>query len=106
MQEDLMPQFETFLGQHGDGIGQVRGVHRLSCLTEELFEGIGLGFIRLDAVPGSSIDSVGEANDKEIVHRSYPPYELIALSALARFVRVQLTPGTIVAPLAMLEVAR
>jgi hypothetical protein len=35
MSKDLVPQFKTLFGQHGDAVGQVGGIDRLSCLTEK-----------------------------------------------------------------------
>ena len=108
VQEHLVLQFKAFLRQQGNAVSKVSGIDCLSCLSEKLFEGISFILVGLDGIPGSTIDSVGETDNEEIIHSCnlLSVYALIALSAAARDVRVQFTPGVIAAPLAMLAVAR
>ena len=72
MQEDLMPEFKAFFGQHCDAVGEVRGIHRLAGLAEKLFERFGFFLVCLDAVAESSISSVGDPYNKVVIHISIP----------------------------------
>lgn len=78
------------------------GVYSFPCFTEEVNECFGLGFKGVNNVAESSVCSVCDTKNTEVIHM-FLLYS--AAMTAARVVAVQFVFGVIVPPLAMFEVA-